>query len=184
MRRRKDECTPPTHENAFHPQLLDELRRRDPSPAAPDGDFAGPWRVTRLWGDGPPLWACHAAGERTPRLTFEEPDLAYLAAAALAVAERRPRFRFQEDEEGREHLLQDGEPVANTRGSGPPSESTRPALANTTLATDLTRLHDLRLQPTALAHLLLSVPDEVLERAGTLFLDELRRGRQAEGGER
>jgi hypothetical protein len=42
----------------------------------------------------PPLWACYGAGERGPRLTFQEPDLAYLGAAGLAVAERRARFRF------------------------------------------------------------------------------------------
>jgi hypothetical protein len=83
-----------TRPNAFASEFFDELRRRDRHPATPEADFAGPWRVMRLWGDGPPLWACYGAGERGPRLTFQEPDLAYLGAAGLAVAERRARFRF------------------------------------------------------------------------------------------
>ncbi len=203
MRRRKDECIPPSpagrsdsagdpsptcsspgdparpscgrRENAFRPELFERLGERDPVPAVPEGGFSGPWRVVRLWGDGPPLWACFAAGERAPRLSFEEPDLAYLAAAALAVAERRTRFRFQTGADDREHLMHDGEPVANVR-SGDLSGSSLPA--------DLTRLADLRAQPLALAHFLLSVPDEVLERAGAIFMEELRRCERAAGGER
>lgn len=190
MRRRRNECTPPSpiggsaggpsddnssrppcglRDNAFRPELFEELCRREPAPAVPESGFTGPWRVTRLWGDGPPLWACYGAGERAPRLTFEEPDLAYLAAAALAVAERRTRFRFQTGADDCEHLMHDGVPVANV-GPG--------ALTGSSLPADLTRLMDLRAQPLAVAHFLLSVPDEVLERAGAIFMDELRRSRQ------
>ena len=49
--------------------------------------------MTRLWGDGPPLWAVYGLGERGPRLTFCAPDgsagqgdLAHFTAAALALA--------------------------------------------------------------------------------------------------
>jgi hypothetical protein len=190
MRRRRNECTPPSptggsaggpsdddssrppcglRDNAFRPELFEELCRREPSPPVPEGGFSGPWRVTRLWGDGPPLWACYGAGERAPRLTFEEPDLAYLAAAALAIAERRMRFRFQTGADGREHLMHDGVPVANVNSD---------VMTGSSLPADLTRLADLRAQPMALAQFLLSVPDEVLERTGAIFLDELRRSRQ------
>jgi hypothetical protein len=189
MRRRKNECTPPSptggsaggpsDDNAFRPELFEELCRREPAPAVSESGFTGPWRVRRLWGDGPPLWACYGAGERAPRLTFEEPDLAYLAAAALAVAERRMRFRFQTGADGREHLMHDGVPVANV---GSPVQGG--VLAGSSLPADLTRLAELRVQPMALAQFLLSVPDEVLERAGAIFMDELRRSRQGSGVER
>jgi hypothetical protein len=48
------------------------------------------------------------------------------------------------------------------------------------LPTDLTRLADLRVQPQALAYFLLAVPDDVLDRAGTLAMELLRE----EGGGR
>ena len=173
MRRRKDESTPttpngPSHDNAFAPELFDELRQRDPEPAAPEGDLPGPWRVTRLWGDGPPLWAVYGLGERAPRASFEQPDLAYLTAAALALAERPRRFRFQEGADGRLHLMHDGQGVATIHS---------PTLQHTTLATDLTRLADLRVQPLALAQFLSAVPAAVLKRAGAILMDELRKGR-------
>jgi hypothetical protein len=50
-----------------------------------------------------------------------------------------------------------------------------PALESTSLADDLTRLADLRVQPLALAQLLAAVPAAVLERAGAILLDELQR---------
>jgi len=160
---------PITHPNAFAPELFDELRRRDPHPATPAGDFAGPWRVQRLWGDGPPLWACYGAGERGPRLTYQEPDLAFLGATGLALAERPPRFRFQRGADGRLHLMHDGYPVATVADSVPEGCS---------LPADLTRLADLRVQPQALAHLLVAVPDEVLERAGAILMQLLRDARR------
>jgi hypothetical protein len=48
-------------------------------------------------------------------------------------------------------------------------------LENTSLATDLTRLADLRVQPLALAQLLAAVPAGVMERAGASLMDELRK---------
>jgi hypothetical protein len=50
MRRRKDECNPsstgssgdsshPLHDNAFAPELFDELRERDFAPACPEGEL-------------------------------------------------------------------------------------------------------------------------------------------------
>ena len=183
MRRRDKECTstssgssgstphPPTHDNAFSPELFDELHRRDPEPAVPEAELPGPWRVTRLWGDGPPLWAVYGFGEHGPRLTFDTPemaDLAHLAAAALAVAERPARFRFQADADGRLHLMHDGAGIATVHST---------VLQNTSLAADLTRLADLRASPLALAQLLASAPAGVLQRAGAIFLDELRKAR-------
>lgn len=182
MRRRKDECNPsstgssggsshPLSDNAFAPELFDELRERDFAPVAPEGDLPGPWRVTRLWGDGPPLWAIYGLGERAPRVTFNGPelaDLAYLTAAALAVAERPRRFGFVRGGDGRQHLMFDGDGVASVQSA---------VLENTSLAMDLTRLADLRVQPLALAQFLASVPAGVLERAGAVLMDELRKER-------
>jgi hypothetical protein len=182
MRRRKDECNPsstgssgdsshPLHDNAFAPELFDELRERDFAPACPEGELPGPWRVTRLWGDGPPLWAVYGLGERAPRVSFDGPelaDLAYLTAAAMALAERPPRFRFQAGADGRLHLMHDGAGVATVHSA---------VLENTSLATDLTRLADLRVQPLALAQFLASVPAQVLERSGAILMDELRKTR-------
>jgi hypothetical protein len=186
MRRRKDDCNPsssagpagpggPSHRNAFTPELFAELARREPEPVAPEGELPGPWRVTRLWGDGPPLWAVYGLGERGPRVTFDDSDsgdcygqadLAHLTAAALALAERPPRFRFQQGADGRHHLMHDGACVGTVH---------TPALESTSLADDLTRLADLRVQPLALAQLLAAVPAAVLERAGAILLDELQR---------
>ena len=186
MRRRDKECTstssgssdssrstphPPTCDNAFSPELFDELDRRDPEPAVPEAELPGPWRVTRLWGDGPPLWAVYGLGEQGPRLTFDSPetaDLAHLAAAALAVAERPARFRFQAGADDRLHLMHDGAGVATVHST---------VLQNTSLAGDLTRLADLRASPLALAQLLASTPAGVLRRAGAICLDELRKAR-------
>jgi hypothetical protein len=89
MRDRSDEC------NAFSSDFLARFARREPHPATPDADFAGPWRVVTLHGDGEPRFACIASGRRRPLLTFEEPDFANLGAATLAVAERPARFRLQ-----------------------------------------------------------------------------------------
>jgi hypothetical protein len=155
-------------DNAFAPELFEELRLRDPAPVAPEGELPGPWRVTRLWGDGPPLWAVYGLGERGPRMSFEEPDLAYLAASALALAERPERFRFQAGADDRHHLMHDGAGVATVHS---------PVLENTSLAADLTRLADLRVQPLALAQLLAAIPAGVLERSGAILMDEVRKAR-------
>jgi hypothetical protein len=143
--RRPDDPGGPLHENAFRAELFAALRERDPEPVAPEGVLPGPWRVTRLWGDGPPVWAVYGLGERGPRLHFDHPDrsdLAHLAAAALALAERPLRFRFQHAGDDRLHLMHDGEGVAVVHSA---------VLENTSLAADLTRLADLRVQPLALA---------------------------------
>lgn len=183
MRRRKDEFTSSSSatgsrggsslldDNAFAPELFAALREREFEPAVPEGELPGPWRVTRLWGDGPPLWAVYGLGERGPRVTFDDPglsDLAYLTAAALALAERPPRFRFQAGADERLHLMHDGAGVATVHSA---------VLEQTSLAADLTRLADLRARPLALAQFLASVPAGVLERAGAVLMDELRKGR-------
>ncbi len=152
--------------NAFSADFLTELARRDPAPAAPEADLAGPWRVTALYGAGAdPRWACIAAGEHRPRLTLQAPDLAYLAAAAFAVAERADTagaFRFQEDADRRLHLLWHGRPVGTSLSRGD------------TLPLVLGALADLRVQPLAFAHYLLSVPDETLRRSGRILMELLR----------
>jgi hypothetical protein len=183
MRRRDKNSTPsspadpggPLPDNAFTPALFAALDQREHEPVVPEGELPGPWRVTRLWGDGPPLWAVYGLGERAPRVTFGDPahsaehgDLAYLTAAALALAERPRRFRFQPGADGRLHLMHDGQAVA-TVGSA--------VLESTSLASDLTRLADLRAQPLALAQFLAAVPAGVLERAGAMLMDELRKAR-------
>ena len=186
MRRRDENSTPsspagrtdpgrPLPDNAFTAELFAELDQREFAPVVPEGELPGPWRVTRLWGDGPPLWAVYGLGERGPRVTFDDPDhspaqgdLAHLTAAALHLAERPRRFRFVRGADDRLHLMFDGSGVA-TVGSA--------VLENTTLADDLTRLADLRSQPLALAQFLAAVPASVLERAGAILMDELRKTR-------
>ncbi len=149
--------------NAFSPGFLDRLSRREPAPATPEADLAGPWRVTALYGAGDePRWGCVAAGEREPRLVLQAPDLAYLAAAALAVAERPAGFRFQEDAARRLHLLWNGRPVGTATYQGD------------SLPLVLSGLADLRLQPLAFAHYLLAVPDETLRRSGRILMELLR----------
>jgi hypothetical protein len=101
-------------------------------------------------------------------MSFEEPDLAYLAASALALAERPERFRFQAGADDRLHLMHDGAGVATVHS---------PVLENTSLAADLTRLADLRVQPLALAQFLAAIPAGVLERSGAILMDEVRKAR-------
>jgi hypothetical protein len=111
----------------------------------------------------------YGLGEHGPRFSFCDPasaDLAHLAAAALAVAERPRRFRFQSGADGRLHLMHDGTAVACVH---------TPELEHSSLASDLTRFADLRAQPLALAQLLVATPSAVLRRAGAIVLDELAR---------
>jgi len=149
----------PEPPNAFDREFLDAFSRRDPAPAVPEADNAGPWRVTRLHGDGDPRWGCIAAGERPARFTFREPDLAHLTNAGLALADRPARFRFQVDAAGVLHLMHDGYPV----GTAVRESEQLPIL--------LTALADLRARPEALAHFLLAVPDEVLRRCGVILAE-------------
>ena len=178
MRRRRNDCSAspagpsgsPTP-NAFTEDLFTALDEREPEPVAPEGELPGPWRVTRHWGDGPPLWALYGLGERAPRFTFTDEangDLAHLAAAALALAERPRRFHFLEGADGRHHLTFDGEPVATVH---------TPELEHTSFADDLTRLADLRVQPLALAQFLAAVPAAVLRRAGVIWMNGLGKTR-------
>ncbi len=169
MRRRSDESTPSPHPNAFSEEFFDGIHGRTYEPAVPEADFSGPWRLNRLWGDGPPLWAVYRLGERGPCLTFDSPayaDLAYLTAAALSLTERPKRFEFRENDEGRLYMMQDGTAIASVHS---------PVLENTSFATDLTRLSDLRADPLALAQLLAATPTTVLRRAGVMVLDEIKR---------
>jgi len=145
--------------NAFDRHFLEAFARRDPAPAVPEADNAGPWRVTKLHGEGTPRWACIACGERPPRFNLREPDVAHLVAAGLAIADRSPRFRFQVDAAGTLHLMHDGYPAGTAQKE------------SETLPLHLTGLADLRTQPLALAHFLMAVPQEVLERAGALVME-------------
>ena len=146
--------------NAFDRSFLEVFAKRDPAPATPEADNAGPWRVTRLHGAGDPRWGCIAAGERPPRFSFREPDLAHLTTTGLHLADRPPRFRFQVDAVGTLHLMHDGYPV------GQAAPSTR---ESNQLPLILTALANLRTQPEALAHFLLAVPEEVLARSGAIL---------------
>jgi hypothetical protein len=157
--RRNDSTHPPSLEppNAFDRDFLDTFSRREPAPATPEADHAGPWRVTRLHGAGDPRWACIAAGEPPPRFSFREPDLAFLTSAGLTLVDRPPRFKFLRDAEGTLHLLHDGYPVGKAQ-----QESEQLPLV-------LTALANLRVQPQALAQFLLAVPDDVLRRCGVIL---------------
>lgn len=61
----------------------------------------------KLDGEGPVRLGCFAAGERSPWLAFEAPDLAFLAAATLHLADRPHQFRWQRGADHRLHLTQD-----------------------------------------------------------------------------
>lgn len=163
----------PEKPNAFAPTLFDELREREPEPAVPEAANAGPWRVIKLYGRNDPLYACHAAGEPGPRLTFDAPDLANLAAATLAVSERPPRFLWHRSEDGRLHLLHDGQRVATAAAD---AEALGLDVGGG-LTRDLDLLGDLRGQPLPLARFLVSIPQDVLRRAGTLVMEILQEGR-------
>jgi len=160
MRDREQDCTHPSSSdlpNAFDRAFLETFSKREPAPAVPEADNAGPWRVARLHGAGDPRWGCIAAGERPARFSFREPDLAHLTNAGLALADRPARFRFQVDAAGTLHLMHDGVPVGTAQR------------ASDQLPLVLTALADLRARPDALAHFLLAVPEEVLQRCGVLL---------------
>ena len=160
----------PPHEppNAFDRDFLDTFARREPAPATPEADHAGPWRVTRLHGAGEPRWGCIAAGEPPPRFQLREPDVAFLTSSGLTLADRPVRFGFLRDAAGTLHLMQDGHSVGTVAASAPQSDQ---------LPVILTALHHLRVQPEALAHFLLAVPDEVLRRCGVILAAMAGEGR-------
>jgi len=169
MSHRKDQSNPfpgphsDEGRNAFASFFLDHMARREPVPAAPEARAEGPFRVVKLYGDGPPLWACYAAGERRPRLSLETPDLAYLLAAGMEVAERPLRFRFEEagppGDRRAFHLLHHRVPVGT------------PDLPGDTLPLHQTGQADHRVPPQAQAHNPLSVPDETLRRTGRILVE-------------
>jgi len=152
----------PPHEppNAFDREFLDTFSRREPAPATPEADNAGPWRVTALHGARDPRWGLIAAGERPPRFSFREPDVAFLTSAGLTLADRPSRFKFLRDAAGTLHLMHDGHSVGTAAPAAEQSEH---------LPLVLTALANLRVQPEALAHFLLAVPDEVLRRCGVIL---------------
>jgi len=153
---------PPPHEppNAFDREFLDTFARREPAPATPEAENAGPWRVTALHGGHDPRWGLIAAGERPPRFSFQEPDVAFLTSAGLTLADRPARFKFLRDAAGTLHLMHDGHSVGTAVPSAEHSEQ---------LPIVLTALANLRVQPEAVAHFLLAVPDEVLRRCGVIL---------------
>ena len=181
MRRRDENSTRPSDpdptpagplpDNAFTPALFAALDQRELRARRPRG------RAPRPLAGHPPLGRrtaalgrlrARGAGATGDVRRNSRPDLAYLTAAALHLAERPRRFRFQQGADERLHLMHDGAAVA-TVGSA--------VLESTSLADDLTRLADLRAQPLALAQFLAAVPAGVLERAGAILLDELRKTR-------
>ena len=180
MRRRDEQFTPPSPEspsghppnldppNAFDRAFLETFSRCEPAPAVPEAYHAGPWRVTRLHGAGEPRWGCIAAGEPPPRLQLREPDVAFLTSAGLTLADRPVRFGFLRDAAGTLHLMQDGHSVGTAAPSARESDQ---------LPVILTALHHLRVQPEALAHFLLAVPDEVLRRCGVILAAMAGEGR-------
>jgi hypothetical protein len=152
----------PPHEppNAFDRSFLETFSRREPAPATPEADNAGPWQVKRLYGHGDPRWACYAAGEGPPlpgRFRFREPDLAHLTCSGLSLVDRPLRFRFLVDAVGTLHLMHDGQSVGTAQRQ------------SDQLPLVLTALANLRVQPEALAQFLLAVPDEVLRRCGVIL---------------
>jgi hypothetical protein len=136
--------------------ILGSLNQPDQKP---DTTPQRAWRLSR--------WACIAVGERPPRFSFREPDVAFLTSAGLTLADRPARFKFLRDAEGTLHLLFDGWPVGTAAPSAERSEQ---------LPAVLTALADLRVQPEALAHFLLAVPDEVLRRCGVILARMAREG--------
>gem|GEM_PF-5769619 len=95
---------------------------------------------------------------------LEEPDFAYLVAAALPLTGRPPRFELVEDLDAEEDLYLVvsgcGERHVDHGGLRGRTED---------LAQALTMLDELRLRPRALAHYLLSVGDETLARTGRIL---------------
>jgi hypothetical protein len=148
------------------------VARREPAPATPEADQAGPWRVIRVHGQADPRWACYPAGEVPPRpgrFRFREPDLAFLTVTGLALAERPPRFQFQVDAAGTLHLMHDGQSVATAEPAAGMGDQ---------LPLVLTALANLRVQPEALAQFLLAVPDAVLRRAGVILAELAGEGKR------
>jgi hypothetical protein len=123
--------------------------------------------VSALHGPGDPRWGLIAAGERPPRFSFREPDVAFLTSAGLTLADRPSRFKFLRDAAGTLHLMHDGHSVGTAAPGAERGEQ---------LPLVLTALANLRVQPEALAHFLLAVPDEVLRRCGVILAEMAQDG--------
>ena len=97
--------------------------------------------------------------------------MAFLTSAGLTLADRPVRFGFLRDAphggQATLHLMQDSHSVGTVAPSAPQSEQ---------LPVILTALHHLRVQPEALAHFLLAVPDGVLRRCGVVLAAMAREG--------
>jgi len=141
----------------------------EPRPPSPATDVPPSSRSNSPTKAGPPPaaahhWACLAEGEEAPRAVLEEPDFAYLVAAALPLTGRPPRFELVEDLDAEEDLYLVvsgcGERHVDHGGLRGRTED---------LAQALTMLDELRLRPRALAHYLLSVGDETLARTGRIL---------------
>lgn len=152
------------HPNAFAREYLAHHGRRD-QPPHPEAASEGPWRVVRLHGAAPdtPLFGCWARGESQPRAVVEREDLAHRLAAALALADRLPRYRVEEGPEGRLRLLENERVVGTLAGW------------SDDLPRVLTALADLQLRPLPFAHFLASTGDDSLVRAGRIAYELLER---------
>ena len=169
---------PPTLPNAFSPDFLERLRKEHDHPPTPGAANAGPFRVepspptdappnARTNAGAPPAahrWACVGEGEEAPRALLEEPDFAYLVAAALPLTGRPRRFELVEDLDAEEDLY------LVVSGCGERHVDHGWLRGRTEdLPQALTMLDELRLRPRALAHYLLSVGDETLARTGRIL---------------
>jgi len=181
-RLRTEHDHPPTPEAAnagpfrvepFDPfEPLHSTESIEPRPPSPPAD-ASPTSWTRSRSNaptnaGPPpaahRWACVGEGEEAPRALLEEPDFAYLVAAALPLTGRPPRFELVEDLDAEEDLY------LVVSGCGERHVDHGWLRGRTEdLAQALTMLDELRLRPRALAHYLLSVGDETLARTGRIL---------------
>jgi hypothetical protein len=158
-----DRDSKPGPPNAFDTQFLDRQALRE-QPPHPEASSEGPWRVVRLHGAPPntPRWACWARGESAPRVVVDREDLAHRMAAALALCDRLPRYRIEEEADGRLLLLENGAVVGSLQGW------------SDDLPRVLTALTDLQLRPLPFAHFLTSTGDETLVRAGRIACAILR----------
>lgn len=121
MRTREDGSTPaPTPLNAFTPEYLDLLARRDEPVTGAEADASGPWHLEPLPSpsDG---WAVLRQGEsltqgNTPTALFARQDAARLAAAVIPGTGRRPRYRLDKEPDAVGYpVLDDGEVVGHFR---------------------------------------------------------------------
>ncbi len=162
--------------NAFSAEFLDRLRRHHDHPPTPEAANAGPWRVIRSGrsarpGEGPvrsdraaagPSWECVSAGEAEPRAHLVTPDLAFLTASAFPLTGVPESFFLAEDPDSEAPLcdLLEGDVTVGVVDGW-----------NGELAYRMSTLDALRRRPLALAHFLLAVGDETLQRVGRILVE-------------